>query len=132
VGSTKCAVASIWEAELIAGCEAVDTALYMTQACEELEYPVGPCRNVYVDNKAEIDWIHGSVSNKRSRHVDVKMYKTKHMDELGRVKFQHKSGDENPADILTKPLIGPVFEKHATTILGHGLVRGLGVEGSFC
>jgi hypothetical protein len=131
VGATKCAVTSIWEAELIAGSEAVDSALYVTQVCEELEYPVSKCRDVWVDNKAEVDWIRGSVSNKRSRHVDTKLYHARHMDEQGRVRIQHKAGEENPSDILTKPLVGPLFRKHAATILGHELVRGLNIEGLF-
>lgn len=132
VGATKCAVASIWEAELIAGCEAVDSALYMTEVCTELEYPVDQCRPVWVDNKAEVEWIKGSVSNKRSRHIEVKMYRARHMDERGLVKVQHKAGADNPADILTKPLVGEVFIKHAITTLGHELIRGLGIEGSLC
>jgi hypothetical protein len=53
------------------------------------------------------------------------------MDEQGRVRIQHKAGEENPSDILTKPLVGPLFRKHAATILGHELVRGLNIEGLF-
>jgi hypothetical protein len=132
VGATKCAVTSIFEAELIAGCEGVNTAVYVTQLCEELQYPVGKCRKVFVDNEAEVAWVRGSVSNKRSRHVDVKLYHSRHMHEEGRVCVTHIAGEDNPADILTKPLTGEVFIKHATTILGHELIRGLGVRGAFC
>jgi hypothetical protein len=132
VGATKCAVSSIFEAEIIGANEGVDSGLYITQVCEELEYPLDLCRNVYVDNEAEVTWIHGSVSNKRSKHIDTKMYKARHMHEAGRVRVQHVAGEENPADIFTKALIGQTYRKHATTVLGHELIRGLGIEGAFC
>jgi hypothetical protein len=125
-------VTSIFEAELIAANEGVDSALYATELSNELEYPVEQCRNVFVDNEAEVAWIEGSVSNKRSKHLDVKMYKARHMHEAQKVSVQHKAGVENPADIFTKPLVGQVFLKHAITVQGHELIRGLGIEGAFC
>ena len=73
----------------MAGCRGMDTALYITQACRELEYPVGDTRTVLVDNKAEVDWINGSVSNKRSRHIDVRYYRSRHLQEQGEVNVQY-------------------------------------------
>jgi hypothetical protein len=104
VGSTKTAVTSIWEAELMAGCAGMDTALYLTQACAELGYKVPDCRSVLVDNQAEVDWVKGSISNKRSRHVDVKFYRSRHLQELKETSIEHVRTEDNVADILTKPL----------------------------
>lgn len=131
VGSTKVAVTSIWEAELMAGCAGIDTALYLSHACEELEYDVPKCRVVKVDNQAEVDWVQGSVSNKRSRHIDVRYYRSRHMQEAGAVNVKHIPTEDNIADILTKPLVVKVFVKFARMILGHGLLVGKGVKGIF-
>ena len=129
--TTKVAVNSIWEAELMAGVKGMDTALYITQACKELKYPVGKTRRVWVDNKAEVDWVKGSVSNKRSRHVDVRYYRSRHLQERGDISIEHIGTEENIADILTKPLSAKPFRKHAGGILGHGLVQGKGILGIF-
>lgn len=131
VGSTKTAVTSIWEAELMSGCAAIDTGLYVTNACNELEYEVPQCRKVRVDNQGEIDWIKGSVSNKRSRHIDVRYYRSRQMQEMGRVDVEHVVTEDNVADILTKPLVAKPFLKFARRILGHCLVFGKGIAGIF-
>lgn len=131
VSTTKTAVTSIWEAELMAGCRGMDTGLYITQACRELDYPVSGTRVIRVDNKAEVDWVKGSVSNKRSRHIDVRYYRSRHLQESGEVSFEYIPTEDNIADILTKPLAWKLFRRHAIQILGHGLVQGKGIPGVF-
>ena len=129
VGATKCAVSSVWEAEIVAGCESVDTAVYLTSVCNELRYPVDGCRRVRVDNQAEVDWFSGSAPSRRSRHIDIKYYRAKHQHEGGAVSIEFIGTEDNVADILTKPLPVEVFRKHARTILGHELIAGLGILG---
>jgi len=92
---------------------------------------VPSCRSVMVDNKAEIDWVKGSVSNKRSRHIDVKYYRSRHLQETGEVSIEYVPTEENVADILTKPLVYKIFLKFARIILGHGLLLGKGIKGIF-
>jgi hypothetical protein len=125
VGSTKMAVTSVWEAELVAGCAGMDTGLYITHACQELKFSVDDCRNVWVDNQGEIDWVKGNVSNKRSRHIEVRLYRARHLQKSGEVDVKHVSSGENMADILPKPLAVPVFRQLAAMILDHGLLEGL-------
>jgi len=96
-----------------------------------LEYPAGRCRQIWVDNEAEVEWIKGSVSNKRSRHIDVKFYFVRHMQEQGEVSVEYVKTEDNIADILTKPLEFPVFYRLAGKILGHDLIRGFGITGAF-
>jgi hypothetical protein len=129
VGSTKAAVTNIWEAELMAGCEAMNTALYITRACEDMGFSVSKCRSVWVDNQAEIEWVKGSVSNRRSRHIDMRYYRARHLQEQGEVHLQYVPSAENIADILTKPLALAQFRTLAGKILGHDLCRSLGVKG---
>jgi hypothetical protein len=130
VGSSKTAVLSIWEAELMAGCAGMDTALYLTKACQELRYVVPRSRVVNVDNKAELDWVNGSVSNKRSRHIDVRYYRSRHLQEGGEVKMVFVPTEDNVADILTKPMPAKTFLKFARIILGHVLTAGKGIPGT--
>lgn len=130
VSSPRCCVTSIFEAELIATSTAIDTAIYITRASEDLAYEINPCRKVKVDNEADINWIRGNVSNKRSKHVDIKLYHARHMQERGEVEVEYVKSEDNIADILTKPLPAPQFRKLAGKILGHDLLRDLNIGGT--
>lgn len=131
VTSTRTAVTSIFEAELMAGCSGIDSSIYVTNACNELEYNIPQRRTIKVDNQAEVDWVKGSVSNKRSRHIDVRYYRSRQLQELGEVSVEHISTENNIADILTKPLVYALFIKFARMILGHCMVLGKGIKGIF-
>ena len=78
-----------------------------------------------------MDWVKGSVPNKRSRHIDVRLYRVGHLQEQGDVLIQHVSSEENVADILTKPMHPAMFQRLAAMILGHGLVKGFNIAGVF-
>jgi len=128
---TKCAVTSIFEGEVIAASNAIDTALYLTHAGQEMMFPVGDSRKVRVDNEAAVNWIKGSVSNKRSKHVDTKLYHARHMCESGAVCVEYVDTKVNMADILTKPLGVAQFRLLAAMILGHGLLKHLRIAGVY-
>jgi Fe-S cluster assembly scaffold protein SufB len=66
---------------MYAGCEGIKTATYSTLAGQEMKYPMSDTREVHVDNEAEVKWITGNVSSKRSRHMDVKIYTGRHAHE---------------------------------------------------
>jgi hypothetical protein len=104
--------------------------VYLTNLCDELEYTVPRCRRVRVDNEAEIEWVKGDVSNKRSKHVDIKFYRARHLQANGDVSLEYVSTEENVADILTKTMPVKMFRRLAGKILGHDLVRKVpGVKG---
>jgi len=128
---TKCAVTSIFEGEVIAASNAIDIALYLTHAGQEMLFPVGDSRKVRVDNEAAVNWLKGSVSNKRSKHVDTKLYHARHMCESGAVCVEYVDTKVNMADILTKPLGVAQFRLLAGMILGHGLLEHLNIPGVY-
>ena len=129
ISSPKSAVTSIFEAELIAGNNAATTAIYITKACQEMHHDIPTQRVIYVDNEAEIHWINGSVSNKRSKHVDIRMYASRHLQEQGYVLFKFIGTEYQLADILTKALSVPIFRHLAFYLLGHGLIAHFKLEG---
>lgn len=129
VSAPKCAVTSIFEAELIAGNNAATTAIYITKACQEMHYEISKRRVIFVDNEAEIHWISGSVSNKRSKHVDIRLYASRHLQDQGHVLFKYVETKLQLADILTKALCVTLFRSLAFILLGHGLIYGLNIPG---
>jgi len=120
---SRCAVTSVMESELLATCDACDTSMFVTNACQEMGYDIPNCRSIYVDNQAEIRWVEGSVPSKKSRHMEVRVYRVRHKQNDGDIKVKDVRSEDNIADLLTKPLPGPQFRRLAGKMLGHDLVR---------
>ena len=129
VNAPKCAVTSIFEAELIAGNNAATTAVYITKACTEMHYNIPHQRTIYIDNEAEVHWLSGSVSNKRSKHVDIRLYASRHLQEQGHVIFKFISTELQLADILTKALSVPMFWYLGYMLMGHALIGHFNIPG---
>jgi hypothetical protein len=53
----KNTVTSVWEAEVNAASDGVDTLLYARNLCQELRYPMGSNNRVLIDNESAIHWI---------------------------------------------------------------------------
>ena len=71
-----------------------------------------------VDNKGAVDICNSWTVGGRTRHVEVKMYFLRELKEQRLVKVIWKKGSEMTADIYTKNLPGPLFEKHGSTFYG--------------
>jgi hypothetical protein len=67
-GAIKNAVTSIWEAEVNAASDAVDTILYAGNVDRELRYPVGEIGKVMVDNESAIAWLGGANVSTTTKH----------------------------------------------------------------
>jgi len=122
VKTYKVAVKSIFEGEAMAASDGQDTEIYANRVVEELKYPSECGRRVRVDNTAAIDWMLGSVPSKRSKHMEVRLYRSRHLVQNGEVVMDHVPTDENIADLLTKSLPRGQYEILSKRMLGHELV----------
>lgn len=100
-----------------------DTMIYASNVIDELQYPSGHGYKVHVDNTATIDWMLGSVPSKSSKHMEVKLYRSRHLVQDGRVVMEHVKTEENLADLLTKSLARKQFRFLSAKMLGHELVE---------
>jgi hypothetical protein len=123
VKTYKVSVKSIFEGENMASSDGQDTMLYADNVVEELEYPSEKGSRVHVDNSAVIDWMLGSVPTKRSKHMEVRLYRARHLVQDGRINMEHVPTKENIADLLTKSLPRKQYEYLAKKMLGHTLVK---------
>lgn len=129
ISQTKNAVKSIWEAELTSASDASETGTYAFNVMNELKYPNESANKVSTDSQTTIDWIMGSTPTKASRHIETRLYNLRHRYDAGMFSLEHVATDDNIADILTKSLPLRKFRKFASKILGHDLIKGLGVPG---
>lgn len=123
VKTTKCAIKSVFEAETYAASDGQDTSIYGRHVVEELKYVSGDSRIVFGDNAAAIDWMLGSVPTKRSKHMETRLYRSRHLVEEGEVVMEYVPTADNIADLLTKSLPREQYEKLTKIMLGHELIR---------
>jgi len=71
-----------------------------------------------VDNKGAKDLVNNWSVGGRMRHVEVREFFLRDLKEDGIIKVEWISTADNSADLFTKNLSGPEFEKHAATYVG--------------
>ena len=85
------------------------------------------------DNKGAIDWINSWSVSGCMRHIDLRHAFLRDMREDGMLTVNWIAGPDNSSDILTKSLLGPLFEKYASIFCGidqytqYESARGIGV-----
>jgi hypothetical protein len=77
---SKCAMTSVWETELAALADGTKAQEFITLACEELGYDLPEVHQVFTDNMGARAWVKGDASNRRSRHIDVRLHYVRHAE----------------------------------------------------
>ena len=129
VDTVKVAVTSVFEVEVMAASDGVDTLQYGLNILEDLRIKNNDSRRLRVDNEGSLEWFEGQKVSVRSRHFQYKYYHARHSVEENLVHMEFVSGEENEADILTKILGAKRYLTLARKILGHWLVLGKGIRG---
>lgn len=119
----KNVVTSVWEAEINAVNDGIDTMMYATGVCSELKYPYGSNRRINVDSQSAIDWLYGENISTNTKHVGVKLHRLREVVKNESFKIEYVKSNENISDILTKQLSIKDFERLRGELLGHGLLR---------
>jgi len=102
---------STCEAELYAEGAAVQEVLWLRDLMSELGLHVQFGSLVYGDNQSTIAVSQNGVKSDRTKHVDIKYHFITQTVEEGAVKLQWIPTAEQQADIFTKALAPPVFER---------------------
>ena len=106
------------EAEYMAISNALKEILYFTNVFREVELllfqlPV----SIYIDNTGAIDMSTTQVSNKRTKHIDIRHHLIRDSYEDGTIFPLHVPTEENTADLFTKPLSDALFIKHREAVV---------------
>jgi hypothetical protein len=109
---------SVTEAELYAAVQCVQDMLFVMRVLMCIGLKVELPMILEVDNKGAVDICNNWTVGGRTRHIEVKQYFLRELKENGLVKVIWKKGDDMTADLFTKNLPGPLFEKHASEYVG--------------
>ena len=77
---------------------------------------------LFTDSKDVIDTVRRGTASAKSRHYAIRIASMVEWERAGEIRLVKIASEENPADLLTKPLRLPLFKKHAEAILG-GKIR---------
>ena len=110
-------VLSTCEAELYAEAAAIQEVLWVRGILQELGLGVLTGSMVYGDNQSAIAVSKNGVKGERTKHVDVKYHFVTETVEQGGVKLKWVPTAEQEADIFTKALAAPVFEKFRAALM---------------
>jgi hypothetical protein len=117
-----CIATSTYGAEFAALCIAVEEAIAITNMLKSIGIQLK--RKVYIlcDNKGVIDNFTMPGSTLKKKHTSIAYHKVCEYIATGLCDIYHIKGEDNPADILTKPLSPEVFKKHIGKFMhGQGL-----------
>ena len=122
----KSTAQSSMEAEFIAANEAAKEVAWLEKVSSDLQESYEP-PELYIDNAGAIDLIHDHKFYSKAKHIDIRFnYIRNDMVHRNRLKVAFISGENQPADLLTKQLPIDRFRQHLHTI---GIRRGLHDEG---
>ena len=97
------------ESELMAACEVSKSSVWFRNFLNELGYPIVP--TIQIDNLSTIRLVKDDQFHKRTKHIDVRNFFIRELLESGEIAVAHVPTDKQLADILTKPLARPQFER---------------------
>lgn len=102
---------STTEAELIAANTGSHDAVWLKQLLEELQLKIGEAL-IRIDNRGALEIAKHPTNHKRTKQIDVRFLKIREYVENGTLQVESVPSADNVADIMTKPLVKVVFEKH--------------------
>jgi len=99
----KSVALSTTEAEFIAASEAAKEIVWLSRLFSEISVltsiPV-----LKIDNMSAVKLVKNPAFHKRSKHIEVRYYFVREKYDEGQLVVEHVPGDEQIADIMTKPL----------------------------
>lgn len=100
------------DAEIMAACSGAKEMAWMEKLRIDIDEPTGYIPTLFMDNSAAVEWSKEAKFGTRAKHIEIQYYFIR--DDMvlrDRLRVQHTPGTEQLADMLTKQLPAPQFEK---------------------
>lgn len=92
------------EAEYMALCSATNHAVWLKRLLGELKVDATKSVPIYCDNTSAVAIGKNPVQHKRTKHIQIRYHVVREAERDGEINLRYCSGEEQAADILTKPL----------------------------
>ena len=98
------------DAEYMALSDCSRQVVWVRTLLAELGYEMGPIP-ICCDNQGAIFVSSNAVTERRSKHIDIRYHYVREQIAAGKVEIFYIEGEENPADMFTKNLAHVLFLK---------------------
>ena len=105
---------SVTESELVVAIDCVQDLLFERRVLESIGLQVQLPMILSVDNRGVVDLVNNWSVTGWTRHITVRTNFLRELKEQGIIKVEWIVTGENSADLFTKNLQGPLFERHAS------------------
>lgn len=112
----KCVSQSTTEAEYVAASESCKEAVWLKSILSEIGEIEDEPVKISCDNQSAIRSIHNPGFHQRTKHIDVRYHLIRQLQEDGVIDVTYVSSKEQKADIFTKNLQKPEFERMRTEL----------------
>ena len=102
---------STTEAKFVAATACACQAIWLKKILEELQFKEDGPTLIYYDNSSTIKLSKNLVLHGRSKHIEVKYHFLRDLTNDGVINLVYCRSEDQIADILTKPLKFPAFQK---------------------
>jgi hypothetical protein len=113
-----CVTLDVTSAELVSGTQCAQDMLFIMRVIESMGLKVKKPMILEIDNKGAVDLSHNWSISGRTRHDSVRQSFLRELNEEGIITVVWISTECNSADLFTKNLAGPLFEKHTAEYCG--------------
>jgi hypothetical protein len=112
-----CIALSSTEAEVMAASQTATEIFYFQGILRDLGMYQEEPTPLYIDNTGAEELARELKSCSRSRHITRRNLKVREFEADGIVRVARVATDDNPANIMTKPLLKPAFIRHRDTLM---------------
>ena len=106
----KTVALSSTEAEYMSAADSVKDAKWVRQLLQDLGYECHTPLPIMVDNQGAIHLSKNPGHHHRTKHIDIKYHFIRQEVENGAIELKYLPTQEQPADMMTKTLVGPKLE----------------------
>jgi hypothetical protein len=102
---------STTEAEFIAAAHCVRQGIWLKRILDNIGLKQKQCLTVLCDNSSTIKLSKNPVMHGRSKHIDIRFHFLRNLSSEGSIELVHCASKDQLADVMTKALNLPLFEK---------------------
>jgi hypothetical protein len=117
------------EAEYMATSAAAQEATYLRQLLSEFGYQQSTATKIYEDNQGCIALSRNPVLHKRTKHIAIRYHFIRERIESGELDLIYIPTKDQQADILTKAIPKPQFERLRASVMGQAFQSSGGAHG---
>lgn len=105
-------------AEYMQNSEAAREAVWLRRLANDLGIPTNGPTVIQQDNEGARALTEDCVLHRRSKHIDIKYHHVRELVDRGVIVFKHVPTNTLAADVMTKPLSRPTFQRFVKQLFG--------------